>query len=320
VRRSRAWAWLAGAILALVVPATASAFLKDVQEVVQQHVSTSTPTQNETLNCPASKTWIATGATAFGLEDTELGLFQMGPVGIDFDSFFGEAAETDPLDGNWSLTVHGICVQPTATPPPAGGAGTYVKDVKVKRAISVFSSSDKAILAECKGGRSPIAGGGGIFTKGANKGVAFNALSPPASPAAWSATAQETDPTGHDWKLSASVVCADLFNETDTSNYAGPFTQSNRATSAVNSKPTKTISQNCPDAYRVVGGGALIRDATKGFVGDPDVVITRSEPAKIKHGQAKRWVAEATELDNTDLEWSVEAYIVCTELDAGPPD
>jgi hypothetical protein len=262
---------------------------------------------------------MGTGGSAFGLEATELGLYQLGPVGIDFDSFVAEAGETDPLDPNWSLTVHGVCAQPTATAPPAGAAATYLKDVKVVRSVSASNSRDKAQRADCTAGRSPIAGGGGIFVRGDNKGVAFDALIPPASPAAWLAEAKETDATRRDWKLSAAAVCANVSTETDTADYAGKFTQFNFSHSAFNSKPVKGVKHRCGAAGSIVGGGALIRDDAGAFIHDPNLVITRSEPAEIDHGVAEAWNAEATELDPTDTDWQVEAFVVCAPLDGGPP-
>ncbi len=303
------------ASLALAAPAPA--YMTDVEDVIDQHLSTSTATQDITLGCPGTKSLLGVGASAF--LGAELGLFQVGTIGNQVDGFFVEAAETDPLETNWSLTGHGICVQGTATPPPLGAADSYVKAVRVKRTTGSESSADKDLLAECPGSRVPIAGGGGILTERPNRGVAFEALIPPAQPAAWGARAHETDPTDAAWRLSAAVICANLFTETATSDYVGAGTLFTFEGSSADSRRVKSVSERCPGDLFAVGGGALIRDAAFDFVGDPDVVLTRSEPAKINHGKAKRWVAEATEIDRTDLVWKVEAHVVCVPLDGGPP-
>jgi hypothetical protein len=308
---------LIAAAVSLAFAAPAPAYMTDVEDAIDQHLSTSTATQDITLGCPGTKSLLGVGASAFS--GTELGLFQVGTIGNQVDGFFVEAAETDPLDTNWILTGHGICVQGTATPPPLGSADAYVKAVRVTRAIGPESSADKDLLAECPGSRVPIAGGGGIITDAKNRGVAFEALIPPAHPAAWGARAHETDSTDDRWKLSAAVICANLFTETATSNYVGAATLFTFAGSAADSGRVKTVSERCPGDTFAVGGGALIRDAAFDFVGDPDVVLTRSEPAGIEKGKAKRWVAEATEIDRTDLVWKVEAHVVCAPLDGGPP-
>ena len=289
IRAAGAVASLA-ALVALVGAASAGAYLRAVTHATHSIPSSSNTTQSHALNCPSGKSLVGAGVHAGG-DLTGVALSEAGWT-VGTGALFGAAGETDDHAGNWGLNLDATCAERIGVLAPAGTAADYVKNVRVVSAQTRTNSKPKSIGTACPGAREPIAGGGSIVSEGKNRGVALWANSyygpPPVPvplPPTWGISAHETDPTARKWKLGVAAICANFETETAARNYVKAEYYVVDAGSESSDRAQRDVAA-CERGDAIVGGAAVIYDDPGGPLVDPNVALTRSAPADIRHHRA----------------------------------
>jgi hypothetical protein len=85
------------------------------------------------------------------------------------------------------------------------------------------------------------------------------------------------------------------------------------ATSALNSTTPKSVTVACPGTKRALGGGAVTNGAGGTPPGQPDIVITESQPT-MSGATPTGWAATAQESDGVGGSWSVTVVALCATV------
>jgi hypothetical protein len=304
---------VAGSALAA---APAGAFLRNLTVGSASSALSSSTEKSGAVPCPGQGqlTRPLGGAVFVSPQLSNLAVNSVGPAGL-IPPLVAGAVETDSLGASWRLFGRVFCVTETPTPPPAGGAASYVKAVQIVRAQSGSSSdATRTTVATCPAGKLVVAGGAELDTGSPDVGLV--SLQRVQAGRGWRVVAREVDETGTQWRLRVSAVCANATTETATANYtANPTT--NSGSTPANSLGTKSRTETCGGGRSVVGGGARVL-GPGGAPAPSDVAITMSAPAG-SGPTATGWQAQARETDTTGSSWRLLVQVVCANLNAGPP-
>jgi hypothetical protein len=302
---------LASVVVALIVAAPASAYLRNFHVVQGASPMNSTPIKGELLSVvPCNNTYI--GGLAFVSPPLmKLALSEAQPFG----GFLYGGVATDTT-GSWRVFARGLCAENTAAVPTVGGAGSYVKGVVYRSSSSSSNSLPlKSATARCPTGKTVIGGGGRITTVSSN--VALVGVQRTMGVSALRATAHEVDATGVSWKVGVRAICANITSGTPTTDYINNVFQTFNPPTPASSNPTQTIFRACPAGYVAVGGGGRILGGATFENHTRDVALVRSEP--FFNGSVWGWIAEGRETDPTSATWRVNATVTCGTPNGGPP-
>ena len=307
-------AGLVGAIGLLVAAPAACAWLRDFEAVQGNSATSSSAVKTLTVNCPPGKSALGAAALVSPLLGN-LGLQYVAPPPVGNRATLG-AAETDSLTASWTLRGRAFCATVVNTPPPQGGAASYVKGVQIVRRTSGLSSqATRTLTANCPAGKAAIAGGGRL--EPLSPSLAFTSMQRVAGGTAWRVQAQEVDALSTGWRVHASAICANVTTETQTAEYAGPTLFGPDLVGPTSSNDLQSVTRSCPPGTFVVGGGSAVL-VPPGQSRPSDVVITASEPAG-NGATASAWLVIARETDPTPRVWRVAARALCAPLNGGPP-
>lgn len=306
-------ALIAIAVLMSLLPAPASAYLRDEGFVLRSTSSNSQALKSKDTACPSGQKAISGGAFVdpFG---PNLALQSAGPL-YSVGKFVTAAAETDPVSDSWRLRDVVHCFQATNNSPNfflVANGEPYIKSVSTMNRLSSSSSSGtKTEDVDCGPGRTAISGGARIASTSSN--IALQATSRTAGASGWQARAREVDSTSSSWRLKVYAVCANVTTESGASDYAHPI-QLRSATTSLSSSSSRHEFQGCPlpaPLQRVIGGGAAVLGSGSSRA-SRNVALTESYP----FGQ--RWDARARETDPTSSQWRLRVWVVCAGSAPGP--
>lgn len=313
-RGRKVTAGLAAAIGLLIAATPASAWLRDFEVVQSNSPTSSSAVKTLNVSCPPGKSALGAAALVSPLLGN-LGLQYLAPPPPGDRGTVG-AAETDSVTAGWTLRGRALCATAVNTPPPQGGAASYVKGVQIVRRTSGLSSeTTRTLTVDCPAGKTAISGGGRL--EPLSPSLAFTSMQRVAGGTAWRVQAQEVDALAAGWRVHASAICANVTTETQTAEYAGPTLAGPDLIGPTSSNPLQSVSRSCPPGALVVGGGSAVL-AAPGQTRPSDVVITASEPAGTG-STASAWLVIARETDPTPRVWRVAARALCAPLNGGPP-
>jgi hypothetical protein len=309
--RSRASAaLLVGVAGLLTAAAPAGAYLRDFTVKQQTSAFNNNSPKRELVpvtGCPGP---IIGGAAFVSPGLPNLGLLRLQPFG----GLLTGATETDSETPSWRLFSRAFCVGNTGVAPNvSGNPASYLKDLSyVTQLSSNNSSTTKSVVAKCPGGSTAIGGGGRLLAASSN--VAFNAMQRVQGNTAWRVGAREVDSTNVNWQVLATAICADITSPTGVylgdgvaPNYG--FTQQVNPSTGYTSTSPKVVMRTCAVGYRVIGGGAWVLGFGFDSPVSPKVVVTRSSLGV----NARTWIAEARETDDTPAEWRLNASVACAK-------
>jgi hypothetical protein len=245
-----------------------------------------------TVDCPAGKQLVGTGARIDGgLGEAVLTALQPnGSLTVAPTRVMGMAVETDPIFGNRSLTVYGVC----ASPLPGL--------VRISAASSDQQSEDfKAVNAVCPEGKAMVGTGFLIGPGFGIGGVTVDRVYPLGfefgDPVSFGVQvhAAETDAYTGNWNVTAYAICA--------TQPAGLGVY--RAVSADNSDNGRTATAQCPLDNRLLGTGVSFHGPSGQIVLDDFVPNggPTTAPTSVR--------VTAYEEDPVAEDWIVAAYAIC---------
>ena len=306
-------ALIAIAVLMSLLPAPASAYLRDEGFVLRSTSSDSQGLKSKDTACPSGQRAISGGAFVdpFG---PNLALQSAGPL-YSVGKFVTAAAETDPVSDSWRLRDVVHCFQATNNSPNfflVANGEPYIKSVTTRtRQSSSSSSGTKTEDVDCGPGRTAISGGARIVSTSRN--IALQATSRTAGARGWQARAREVDSTSASWRLNVYAVCANVTTESGASDYAHPI-QLNSNTTSLSSSSSRDNFAACSlpaPLQRVIGGGAAVLGSGSSRA-SRNVALTESYP------DGQRWDARARETDPTSSHWRLRVWVVCAGSAPGP--
>ena len=183
---------------------------------------------------------------------------------------------------------------------PAGVSGT-IEDFRVlKKSTKKDSKTRKRVRPGCEAASPdfPLGMGGSVSSR---PNLALNLFGASSIPPTIGAT--EADPVSEKWKLSGEVYCAST----------GPMTpQAGQAASALkdvsvhasgfnSATDSKSVTAECPDGKRAIGGGAAV---------SPFSELGITQMKRLGGGYKVR----AHELDPLDGAWTVSSRVICANI------
>lgn len=303
-----------GTVTSLVGAVPAAGYLRDFQVVAVDSLTGSAPIKATAVSCPPGKVAIGTGGVALpSLSD--LGLNRLW-VNFPQKAVLDGAVETDPISSRWRVRGSAFCATDTAVVPPPGGAG-YLKDRSIVTASSPSGSAySHEAIATCPAGQTAIGGGGRVEGETAfgnpPADVALDNSQRVAAGTGWRARAHEVDPTAVGWKVTASVICANITGQSAAPRYVGPKEDPIQSPNTTPGPPRSGLQgyvAPCPSGTLVIGGGAVVLGATTGAPPPADVVLTGSYP--VQAPTATGWQMEARDTDPGGPPYRVQIRAVC---------
>jgi hypothetical protein len=278
---------LVGSLTIIATPAAAA--VPGLIRVSATTSSTSQDAKDVAVSCPAGKQLVGTGARIDGgLGEVVLTALQPnGSPTVAPTSVLAIAREADPISGNWSLTVYGIC----ANPLPGL--------VRISATSSASQSEDlKSVGARCPAGKAlvgtgfQIAGGHGQVTV-----VFVLPYGPNPSDPMVGVFAAEVDLYYDNWRLTAYAICA----------IPPAGLRVYEARSANNSADSKTVVAHCPPLMGLLGTGL---DSWGSYQKVLDDVAPNGGPTTAPTSVSVTQYEE----DATAEPWTIVAYAICANL------
>jgi hypothetical protein len=253
--------------------------------------STSDDTKTMVVACPAGKQLVGTGARIDG-GGGEVGLTSLWPDGsptVAPTSVTAIAQEADPISGNWTLTVYGIC----ANPLPGL--------VRISERSNANQSEDfKLATPMCPSGKF-VVGTGFSIVHGRGQ-VAVGAVHPTTSlgdgstPNRVYVNAAESDqPYSENWTVYAFAICA-----IPPAGLA-VYTAETRSDSV-----DKFVVAQCPFGKLLLGAGILEPHGPFGHLVLAELAPNGGPTTAPDSVRATQYEEDAVAFD-----WGFEAYAIC---------
>ncbi len=282
---------LVGSLAIIATPAGAA--VPGLIRVSATSGSTSDDTKTMVVACPAGKQLVGTGARIDG-GGGEVGLTSLWPDGsstVAPTSVTAIAQEADPISGNWTLTVYGIC----ASPLPGL--------VRIsERSIANQSEDFKLATPMCPSGKF-VVGTGFSIVHGRGQ-VAVGAVHPKtptgdgSMPNMVYVNAAESDPYSETWTVYAFAICA-----TPPAGLT-VYTAETRSDSV-----DKFVVAQCPFGKRLLGAGILEPHGPFGHLVLAELAPNGGPTTAPDSVRVTQYEEDAVAFD-----WGFEAYAICATL------
>jgi hypothetical protein len=280
---------LIGSLAIIATPAGAA--VPGLIRVSATSGSTSDDTKTMVVACPAGKQLVGTGARIDG-GGGEVGLTSLWPDGsptVAPTSVTAIAQEADPISGNWTLTVYGICANPLPGLVRISERSTWQDSMDFKTATPT-----------CPSGKF-VVGTGFSIVHGRGQ-VAVGAVTPGGSgpmPNEVYVNAAESDqPYSEDWWVYAFAICA-----TPPAGLT-VYTAETRSDSV-----DKFIVAQCPFGKRLLGAGVLEPHGPFGHLVLAEITPNGGPTTAPDSVRVTQYEEDAVAFD-----WGFEAYAICATL------
>ena len=314
-----------GCIAAIgLAAAPAGAYLMERATVLTKTASNSSGKKGKSSHCPSGRVAIG-GGVSMNPFRTKLAVQVAGPS-FQTGDFLTRAAETDPINNNWRLYSRAHCFLQTNNNSNAvlvADGARAIKDVRlVKKKTALQGQTDVATKsAGCGAGYRAI-GGGAVVNDTPPEGnfdtnLVLQRSSRSGNTRGWTARARPVDTlqAGGAWRLHVTAICANVFTESGTANYAHPIAVASRTDT--NLKGQRETSVGCPFGHPlIIGGGAAILGSSGNKKPHSNLALKGSEPRLTVGGPS--WYAWAVKTDPVEATYRLRVWAVCAANALGP--